>query len=336
MVNLKLVIHPPLDNTRLQKLTAVAEQLQVINAQDEAEALREITHADAFIGKITPELLAASTQLRWIQSPTASLEHYIFPALIEHPAIVTNMRGLFYDMITDHVFGYILMFARNLHLYLRQQINSTWAPIGGEESRSSFAAGQGEASAMDRAHLHMSDCTLGIVGLGSIGAETARRGLAFGMRVLAVDPKQTEAPDGVEALWKPDRINDLLAESDFVVVAAPHTPDTEGLFRRELFQQMKSSAYFINIGRGAIVPLDDLVAALRAKEIAGAALDVFETEPLPKESPLWNMSNVLITPHISMCSIRVAQRHLELLLDNVARFVKGQPLRNVVDKAKWF
>ncbi len=189
---------------------------------------------------------------------------------------------------------------------------------------------------MDRAHIHMNDCTLGIVGLGSIGAETARRGLAFGMRVLAVDPKQTEAPDGVEALWKPDRINDLLAESDFVVVAAPHTPDTEGLFRRELFQQMKSSAYFINIGRGAIVPLDDLVAALQAKEIAGAALDVFETEPLPKESPLWNMSNVLITPHISMCSIRVAQRHLELLLDNVARFAKGQPLRNVVDKAKWF
>jgi phosphoglycerate dehydrogenase-like enzyme len=333
---LKLVIHPPIDAIRLEKLIAAAGEMQVVNAQDNPAALREIVSADAFFGKMTPELLAASQQLRWIQSPTASLEHYLFPALVEHPATLTNMRGLFYDMIADHVFGYILMFARNLHLYLRQQIKGVWEPIGGETARSSYTAGPGEVNALDRAHIHLGDCTLGIVGLGSIGAEVAERGLAFGMRVLAVDPMQTVAPEGVEALWKLDRLGDLLAESDFVVVAAPHTPDTAGLFRRELFQQMKSSVYFINIGRGAIVPLDDLVAALQAQEIAGAALDVFETEPLPPESPLWQMPNVLITPHVAACSVRVAERHLEVLLDNVGRFVKGESLRNVVDKERWF
>jgi phosphoglycerate dehydrogenase-like enzyme len=177
---------------------------------------------------------------------------------------------------------------------------------------------------------------LGVVGLGSIGSEVARRGLAFGMRVVAIDPVQKSAPDGVDALWKLDRLNDLLAQSDFVVIAAPHTPQTEGMFGNQQFQQMKRSAYLINIGRGAIVRLDDLVAALRNGEIAGAGLDVFETEPLPQDHPLWGMENVIITPHAAAASVHVAERHLETLLENVRRFVAGDLLKNVTDKAAWF
>jgi phosphoglycerate dehydrogenase-like enzyme len=333
---MKLVIHPPVNSARLEKIRDAAGPMQVVNAQDDSQAAAEIADADAFFGKLTPVLLAKANRLRWVQSPTASLEHYVFPELVAHPCVLTNMRGLFYDVIADHVFAYILCFARNLHRYLRQQMRAEWSPIGGEASRADFATGPGDVSPMDRAHIHVSDCTLGIVGLGSIGAEIARRGLAFGMRVLAVDPKQTEAPAGVESLWSLDHLDALLAASDFVVIAAPHTPQTEGMFRRPQLQRMQRSAYLINIGRGAIVRLEDLVAALDAGELAGAALDVFETEPLPSEHPLWRRENVIITPHVAACSVRVPQRHLETLLDNIRRFAAGQPLRNVADKSEWY
>ena len=184
--------------------------------------------------------------------------------------------------------------------------------------------------------MHVSDQTLGIIGLGSIGSEVARRGLAFGMRVLAVDPVQTDAPAGVEALWPLKQLGDLLGESDFVVIAAPHTPDTEDMFRREQFRAMKPTAYLINIGRGVLVSLDDLVEALEAGEIAGAGLDVFEVEPLPTSHPLWKMENVIITPHMAASSVRVAERHLAALLDNVGRFARGEELCNVVSKENWF
>jgi phosphoglycerate dehydrogenase-like enzyme len=310
--------------------------MTVVNAANETEALRALADADAFFGKLTPRLLAGSARLRWVQAPTVSLEHYVFPALVAHPCVLTNMRGLFSDVIADHVFGFVLCFARNLHRYIRQQLGARWEPAGGEATRSTFAAGPGQVSAIDRAHLHLGDLTLGVVGLGQIGGEIARRGLAFGMRVVAVDPATAAPPPGVAALWRPDRLDDLLATSDFVVIAAPHTPETYKLFRRGQFRRMKRTAYLINIGRGVIVDLADLTAALRAGEIAGAGLDVFETEPLPPDHPLWRMENVIITPHVAGASPRIAERHLEVLLDNIVRFRAGEPLRNVASKTAWY
>jgi phosphoglycerate dehydrogenase-like enzyme len=333
---MKLVIHPPVEPERLVKIVAAAGDMVVVNGADETEAARAIAGADAFFGKLTPPLLAAARRLRWVQSPTASLEHYMFPELVAHPCVLTNMRGLFSDVIADQVFGYIICFARNLHRYIRNQLAAHWEPLGGESERASPAVGPGTVSGIDRAHQSLTGATLGIVGLGSIGAEIARRGLAFGMRVLAVDPAQTAAPEGVAVLWRPDRLPDLLVASEYVVIAAPHTPETVKLFRRPQFQQMKRSAYLINIGRGVIVDLADLTAALRAGEIAGAGLDVFETEPLPADHSLWKMENVILTPHVAGYSPRIAERHLGLLLDNVRRFVAGEPLRNVVNKAEWF
>lgn len=334
---MKLVIHPPVEDARLKRIVAASGDTTALNAADEREALAHMPDADAFFGKITPPLLAAARRLRWVQSPTASLEHYLFPELVAHPCTLTNMRGLFSDVIADQVFGYILCFARNLHRYILQQTRAHWAPVGGEDARVPFTTGLGVVNAIDRAHLHLADATLGIVGLGSIGAEMARRGLAFGMRILAVDPVRTEAPAGVEALWPVERLPELLAASDFVVIAAPHTPQTVKMFRRPQFQQMKRSAYLINIGRGAIVDLTDLTAALRAGEIAGAGLDVFETEPLPAEHPLWGMGDrVILTPHVAGYSPRIAERHLGVLLDNIRRFVRGEPLQNVVEKTRWF
>ncbi len=334
--DMKLIIYPSVEQARLDKIRQAAGSAQVVNAAGETQACAAVTDADGFIGRLTPPILAASTKLRWVQSPTASLEHYVFPELIAHPCQLTNMRGLYSDVIADQVFGYIICFARNLHLYIRQQTRSHWEPYGGESERPGFFAGPGVSSDIDRAHMHLADATLGVVGLGNIGSEIARRGLAFGMRVVAVDPLRTDAPDGVEKLWTPDRLTDLLSQSDFVVIAAPHTPETEKLFRREQIRKMKRSAFLINIGRGAIVDLADLTAALEAREIAGAGLDVFEVEPLPAGHPLWGMENVIITPHIAGYSPRISERHLEVLLDNVSRFVSGKELRNVVDKARWF
>jgi len=331
---MKLVIHPAVEPERLEKIAAAG--MTVCNAATEAEAKSAIADADAFFGKITPELLAAARRLRWVQSPTASLEHYMFPALVEHPCVVTNMRGLFSDVIADQVFGYMICFARNLHRYIRNQAAGRWAPVGGESTRQEFSIGPGVVGGIDRAHGQLAGATLGIVGLGSIGGEIARRAPVFGMRVLAVDPVRTGRPDGVEALWGVDRLPELLGQSDHVVIAAPHTPATEKLFRRQQLEQMKRSAYLINIGRGAIVDLADLVAALEAGVIAGAALDVFEVEPLPADHPLWRMENVILTPHVAGFSPLIAGRHLAVLLDNIARFARGEGLRNAVDKANWF
>ncbi len=333
---MKLVMHPAVEPERLEKIMVAAGDMQIVNVADPARVLQEIADADGFFGRITPELLRSARQLRWVQSPTASLEHYLFPELIKHSCVLTNMRGLYSDTITDHVFGYILCFFRNLHRYIRNQVERRWQPVGDKAGRDDFLTGPAWLTQRETSHPDVSDATLGVVGLGGIGSELVRRGLAFGMRVVAVDPAQTQPPQGVAALWKPERLADLLAEADFVVIAAPHTPQTFKLFRSEQFRQMKRTAYLINVGRGVIVDLADLTAALEAGEIAGAGMDVFEVEPLPPDHPLWRMENVIITPHVAGYSPRITERHLAVLLDNVGRFARGEPLLNVVDKDLWF
>lgn len=334
---MKLVLFPPVDDDRLVRIREAAGSMSVVNASSDDEARREITNADAFFGKMTPELLAATGQLRWVQSPTASLEHYLFPDLIEHPCRLSNMRGLFSDVIADHVMGYVLCFARNLHTYLRRQMEARWAPVGNEEmTQQAFLTGPAFVSPVDAAHRHLADQTLSVIGAGHIGREICRRAAAFGMRILAVDPLCRSIDGVVDDVWQPDRLPELLAESDFVVIAAPHTPDTEKLFRTEQFRQMKDSAILINIGRGAIVDLEDLTAALESGAIAGAALDVYEVEPLPSGHPLWGMENVILTPHIAAASPRIAERHLATLLQNIRLFVAGKPPATLVDKRQWF
>lgn len=333
---LTLVIHPAIDETRVARLSAVSPTLRIVNCRDSAQADDAIGDADGFFGKITPTLLKAARKLRWVQSPTASLEHYLFPELVEHPCVLSNMRGLFSDVIADHVMGFVLCFARNLHVYWRQQTERKWAPIGDACAVTDFVTAPGTLTPMDRAHRHLSDQTLGVVGVGHIGAEIARRASAFGMTVIGVDPHPRTVDEINLAVWPMDRLPELLATADYTVIAAPHTPQTEGLFDRGLMQQMKPSAILINIGRGAIVKLDDLVAALQAGEIAGAALDVCEIEPLPSEHPLWTMPNVILTPHVAAASPRVPERHLETLVENVRRFVHGEPPLTLVDKRKWY
>ena len=217
---MKLLIYPSVSSERLIQIIEAARPMSIVQAGDESHAVREIVDADAIFGYLTPPLLQAAGRLRWAQAPTASMEKYLFPELVTSPVVVTNMRGIFSDVIADHVFGFILCFAKNFHIYIHQQPQGLWQGRGRKINELPGYAGPGEVHPSDRAALTLADCTLGVIGLGGIGAETACRGLAFGMEVLAVDPMATTAPENV-TLWRPDRLDDLLSASDFVVIAAP-------------------------------------------------------------------------------------------------------------------
>src|SRR3954471_11730220 len=177
---MKIVVHPAIEPERLEVLRVKAPSAEWVNAPDAATAIAAMPGADAFLGKITPELLARADGLRWVQAFTVSLEHYIFPELVAHPCVLTNMRGLFGDVIADQVMGYVLCFARNLHTYIRRQVEHRYEPVGGEAARVSNAPGPGGVNAMDQATIFLGAATMGIIGLGALGAEIARRALAFG------------------------------------------------------------------------------------------------------------------------------------------------------------
>lgn len=313
----KLLIYPAEDERLPEQIRQAVPEVSVVVARDAAEARREIADADALYGRVDKDLLAAARRLRWIQSPAIGLERTMFPELIAHPVTMTNPRGIFADDIADHVLAMVTGFARQMPRSLRQQLERRW-------------------DAKDYQVMHLPDCTLGIFGLGGIGAAVARRAAAFEMRVIAVDARRTERPPEVAELWPSARLQDLLGQSDFVAICAPETPETRGLFDSAAFKAMKQTAYLINIGRGKIVKLDALVEALRAGEIAGAGLDVFEVEPLPSDHPLWGMENVVITPHIAGIGPHTGERRHQVLLENLRRFVAGEPLTNLVDKEKWF
>ena len=300
-----------------RRLKARIPGIQVDVCQSVEAAEEVIQEADAAFGNVVPDLFERAKKLRWIASPQAGPRAgYYHQALIESDIVVTNFREIFNDHIGAHIMAFVLAFARGLHMYIPQQIQRVWRP--GYET------------------VHLPEATAVIVGVGGIGGEAARLCSQFGMTVVGVDARRKEEPPGVSELLKPEALPSALPRGDFVIVTVPETPETQGMFAAEQFRMMKPGGFFINIGRGATVILDDLVEALRNGEIAGAGLDVFQTEPLPAAHPLWTTPGVLITPHVAAAGPYLDDRRTELLLDNCVRFDEGRPLRNVVDKARWF
>ena len=317
-----LMLPPQTPTTRAwaSRLAAALPELAIVVAETEADASRAVGDADAAFGTMPDTLLRDARRLRWLQAPQAAPPAgYYTTALIAHPVVVTNFREIYNDHIGAHIMAFVLAFARGFQHYLPRQLRRQW-----------------RREPHDRGVIHLPEATALIVGVGGIGAEAARLAAAFGMHVIGVDPRRREAPPGVLKLDAPDALDALLPLADFVILTVPHTPATEGFMHRARFQRMKRTAFFINIGRGMTTRLDDLVAALRAGEIAGAGLDVFEQEPLPADHPLWTMPGVLITPHTAGHGPFLDDRRLQILLDNCRRFLAGEPLRNVVDKASWF
>lgn len=322
-MSFKLLLLPPQsDTTRAwaTRLQEVLPDVQLIVADDAAQVAREIADTDAAYGTLPDGVLVKAKKLRWLQAPAAAPPAgYYTEALIKHPLTVTNFRGIYNDHIAAHIMAFVLAFARGFQHYLPRQLGRTWTPKENAVSA-----------------VYLPEATALIIGVGGIGGETARRCASFGMRVVGVDARQEEKPEGVAELHKPDALDDLLPYADFVIMTVPHTPETEGMMNAARFRRMKRTAFLINIGRGMTVKLDDLVAALAAGEIAGAGLDVFETEPLPADHLLWTAPDVLLTPHVADSGPYLDEHRFNVLLENCRRFAAGESLLNVVDKQRWF
>lgn len=317
-MSFKLVLLPPGVQPHWQE--AIAEAVpgaEVVVCSRPEDAAEAIVDADAAYGTLPPDLLRRADRLRWLQAPAAGPPAgWYYPELVAHPVVVTNFRGIYNDHLATHILAFVLAFARGFQEYIPQQLRREWR--------------------QPAPRVHLPEATALLVGAGGAGGEAARLLAAFGVTVLAVDPRAGAAPEGVAELHRPEALDTLLPRADFVILTAPETPETRGSFDRRRLQRMKPSAILINISRGSIVVLDELVAALKAREIAGAGLDVFEAEPLPMAHPLWTMPGVLITPHVAGDGPYLQERRTEVLLDNCRRFAAGEPLRNVVDKASWF
>ena len=317
-----LMLPPQNEKTREwgARLAAAIPELEVVVAEKLAEAETVVATAEAAFGTIPAALLRQAGRLRWLQAPQAAPPAgYYYPELIAHPAAITNFREIYNDHIGAHVMAFVLAFARGLQRYIPQQLRREW-----------------KKPAQNEGVVHLPEATMLLVGVGGIGSEVARLAAAFGMRVIGVDERRRDAPPGVAELHRADELDALLPQADFVILTVPHTPETEGFMNRARFQEMKKTAFFINIGRGLTTRLDDLAAALEAGEIAGAGLDVFEEEPLPAGHKLWTQPGVLLTPHTAGYGPYLDERRYAIIEDNCRRFLAGGPLRNLVDKARWF
>ena len=296
--------------------------LEFAPAEDRAALAREARDAEVFFGfEFPPELVPEAPKLRWIQSISAGIERNLAAPIVDRGIAVTNGAGIAATGIAEHVIAVMLMFCRNLHVAGRVQAERRW-------DRPAVMAGTG-TPVREFAGSHVA-----VLGLGPIGAAVARdaAGLGVAVRGMRRHPEGKTVPP-YEAVVGPAGLDDLLRWADFVVLALPHTLETEGTIGARELGLMGPDAYLVNVARGPIVDEEALAEALRRRTIAGAALDVVQREPLPPTSPLWSLPNVIITPHASGATPKYFDRALELFVDNLDRFLGGRPLRNLVDPA---
>lgn len=312
----KIVIFDPLglDDASIDAIRKSAPKAQVV-MPEKGQLADELLDAEIFYGFHTPEVFRGATQLRWIQSTAAGLEQVLEPELVARNLKITNASGVHAGPVAEMAWALTLAVARGLPTYFRQQQDHQW-------ERSTY--------------YDLEDATAGIIGLGGIGRRYARTAAAFGMRVLAVDRHEPVKPEDVESLWGLDRLDEMLAQSDFVLVSCPYSSETHHLINHERLGRMKPTAILVNIARGGIVDEEALAAALREGRLAGAGLDVCETEPLPADSPLWDTPNLVITPHCAGLSAHRRRRLTEFFCENLRRYFSDEPLANLVDQAKGY
>jgi len=307
----------------VERLRSDFPEHHFVYIKDYAEIDREILDAEVFIGwTMRPEQLAAARMLRWVHSPAAAVHTLIFPELVASDVTLTNAREVHAPVVAEHVMALLLALAKRIPDCVHLQQRRSWGQqaLWEQQARPREIAGD----------------TLGIVGLGSIGREVARRAKAFGMRVIGTRERPEKPAAHVSAVYGATELPILLAQSDFVVLAAPLISSTRNLMNAATLAHMKPSAYLINVGRGALVDERALAEALRSRSIAGAALDVFDKEPLPVESELWDVPNLLITPHSAGLTEKLWDRHYVLMKENLRRYVAGETLLQIVDKQKGY
>jgi phosphoglycerate dehydrogenase-like enzyme len=303
-----------------KRLAAEFPHHRFLHAPDDREALTMIRDAEAaFSGQVYPEQLAAAPRLRWIHSPAAGIGSMLYPEMVRSRVVMTNSRGLAAETIAEHVVGVTLAMFRRLHVAVRRQVERRWA-------QDEIASGAPNRS--------LSGSRVLIVGLGAIGRAVGEKLSTLGAIVAGVRRRPDgERPTGIERVDGPDRLHQLLPSFDVVVICAPQTSETKHLIGGRELSLMRPDALLVNVSRGKLVDEAALADALQSHHISGAALDVFEHEPLAADSPLWSLPNVLITPHTSGFRPDHWDAVTDLFAENLRRFEAGAPLLNVVDKA---
>ena len=324
-----LVSHSRFDSWNIpdsfaERLRREFAQIEVVHLKDYTGLEAHLQDAEALMTwSLRPEQFNLARSLRWIHSPAAGVNQLMYPELIQSDVVLTNASDVHRTVVAELVIAMVFALAKNLHRAAHFQRQHVWA----QES-------MWEETPQPR---EIAGATLGLVGLGSIGSEVVLRASALGMRLIAVrQHPEKPAPAGVDRVFGPGQIDELLTQSDYVVLAAPVTPGTRNLIDASRLAKMKPHACLINVSRGSLIDEAALAQALRKHKIGGAALDVFEQEPLPPDSPLWDLENLLITPHIGGLTEKLWGRHYALFSENLRRYLKREPLLSVVDKQQGY
>jgi phosphoglycerate dehydrogenase-like enzyme len=283
----------------------------------------EIADTDVFIGwSLRPEQFVAAKKLRWIHSPAAAVHQLMYPELIKSSVALTNSTGIHGAVVAEHAIAVLLALAKRLPQAMQYKAKHQW-------SQDQLWHGSPRPR-------EVADSTVLVMGMGSIGREFTARAKALGMKVLAVRENPTKGLSGADEVYSPEQIDELLPQADYVLLCAPVTPATTAIMNAARLSKMKPDAYLINVARGPLIDETALLEALQHRRIGGAALDVFNEEPLPPDSPFWSLDNLLITPHTAAVTERLWERHYRLIVDNMKRFLAGQPLLNEVDKGRGY
>ena len=314
----RIAIRAPAD--LVAELAAEFPQVDFVGVASSTEVIERVPDADAVIGFCDQALLDGVKRLQWLQIFSAGADRCApLDAIQDGSVLLTNMQKMSSPVLGEHAVAMVMALSRGLIAQSKVMESGQW------QRRSPITAGMQSVSGK----------TLLVVGLGGIGTEVARRAAALGMRVTATRRSSRTGPEFVDYVGLSNELLALAAEADFIVNALPLTPETEGLFDAEFFAAAKKGAIFVSVGRGRSTVTDDLIAALENGHIAGAGLDVTDPEPLPADNPLWQMQNVVITPHVAGAG-GSRERHYVLLRENVRRFIAGEALFNVVDPASGY
>tara|TARA_Y100000768_G_scaffold164060_1_gene122764 strand:+ start:1842 stop:2858 length:1017 start_codon:yes stop_codon:yes gene_type:complete len=321
---------PPMDDIKkdlIQRMKKDFPEIEILVFEDESEVLENIHIVEAGYGWVAPEAISKAKNLIWLANPDSGSfvndsgkDGWFYKELIEHPVIVTNPRGIYFDYIGNHVMAYLLALSKRFPDFMEAQRKKEW-----------------DKNANRHKAIHLDEASVMIVGAGGIGQEVGRLCKAFKMKVIGVDPK-FQTLDNFDEVIKPNKMIDFLSNIDFLVTTVMHTPETGNLFNLDLFKKMKPSSVFINVGRGKTTNLNDLVYSLENNIISGAGLDVFDEEPLPKSHKLWSMPGVIITPHVALLDANemITNRRYEIIKKNISLLNQGKELHNIVDKEKWY
>jgi phosphoglycerate dehydrogenase-like enzyme len=312
-----VLINAPLSPEHRAQIQGVSDSLELVSPDGHDALPASAARADVIFGGFDRVLFDAAPHLRWVQVLSAGVDGLLFPELVGSRVTLVSAKGAVGTHLADQAMGLLLALIRGIHTAIRER---TWRAQG----------------AIRAATWELEDQTIGLIGLGGTGREFARRAAAFGARLIAVDPEPVDKPVCVSELWRLDRFGELLAQSDVVVICAPLTAETDGLFDRAAFQRMRRHALLINVTRGRIVDGEALMEALTTGQIGGAGLDVLPWEPLPDDHPLWSMENVIITPHCAGGSPLRIGRSVDLFCENLRWYLAGEPLLSVIDKQRGF